>query len=95
MDLSKVSGYAAMSSLTVSGQNGAAVGKLESYTLGNDGSLIGSFSNGIKQVLAKIALGQVHQPGGPGEGRRLVLRGHRPTPAACSWVRPATPASAP
>ncbi|WP_426976125.1 flagellar hook protein FlgE [Pseudarthrobacter sp. O4] len=64
VDLSKVSGYATMSSLTVSGQNGAAVGKLESYTLGNDGSLIGSFSNGIKQVLAKIALAKFTNPAG-------------------------------
>lgn len=64
VELSKVSGYATMSSLTVSGQNGAAVGKLESYTLGNDGSLIGSFSNGIKQVLAKIALAKFTNPAG-------------------------------
>jgi flagellar hook protein FlgE len=64
LDVSKVSGYATMSSLTVSGQNGAAVGKLESYTLGNDGSLVGSFSNGIKQVLAKIALAKFTNPAG-------------------------------
>jgi flagellar hook protein FlgE len=64
IDVSKVSGYAAMSSLTVSGQNGAAVGKLESYTLGNDGSLVGSFSNGIKEVLAKIALAKFTNPAG-------------------------------
>ncbi len=64
IDVSKVSGYATMSSLAVSGQNGAAVGKLESYTLGSDGSLIGSFSNGIKQVLAKIALAKFTNPGG-------------------------------
>ena len=64
IDVSKVSGYAAMSSLTISGQNGAPVGKLESYTLGSDGSLIGSFSNGIKQVLAKIALAKFTNPGG-------------------------------
>ncbi|MDQ0822682.1 flagellar hook protein FlgE [Arthrobacter sp. V4I6] len=64
VDLSKVSGFATMSSLTVSGQNGAPVGKLESYTLGNDGSLIGSFSNGIKEVLAKIALAKFTNPAG-------------------------------
>jgi flagellar hook protein FlgE len=64
LDLSKVSGYATMSSLTVAGQNGSAVGKLESFTLGNDGSLIGSFSNGTKQVLAKIALAKFTNPAG-------------------------------
>jgi flagellar hook protein FlgE len=66
IDVSKVSGYATMSSLAVSGQNGAPVGKLESYTLGNDGSLIGSFSNGIKEVLAKIALAKFTNPAGLG-----------------------------
>ena len=83
IDVSKVSGYAAMSSLTVSGQNGAPVGKLESYTLGSDGSLVGSFSNGVKQVLAKIALAKFTNPGG------LEKAGGSPTsqpatPAACS-----------
>jgi flagellar hook protein FlgE len=64
IDISKVSGYAGMDSLAVSGQDGAPVGKLESYTLGSDGSLVGSFSNGIKQVLAKIALAKFTNPGG-------------------------------
>jgi flagellar hook protein FlgE len=64
IDLSKVSGYASMSSLTVASQNGSAAGKLESFTLGNDGSLIGSFSNGTKQVLAKIALAKFTNPAG-------------------------------
>jgi len=64
VDLAKVSGFAGMNSLTVSGQNGSAVGKLESFTLGNDGSLIGSFSNGTKQVLAKIALAKFTNPAG-------------------------------
>lgn len=64
VDLSKVTGYAQMNSLIVSGQNGSATGKLESFTLGNDGSLIGSFSNGTKQVLAKIALAKFTNPTG-------------------------------
>ncbi|NUU31198.1 flagellar hook protein FlgE [Arthrobacter sp. C9C5] len=64
VDLSQVSAFAGMSSLTVAGQNGAPVGKLESFTLGNDGSLIGSFSNGVKQVLAKIALAKFTNPAG-------------------------------
>ncbi|WP_432396810.1 flagellar hook protein FlgE [Pseudarthrobacter sp. L19] len=64
VDVSKVSGYATMNSLTVAGQDGSAVGKLESFTLGNDGSLIGSFSNGTKQVLAKIALAKFTNPAG-------------------------------
>ncbi len=62
--LDKLSGYARVETLTVTGQNGSAAGTLESYTLGNDGSLIGSFSNGTKQVLAKIALAKFTNPAG-------------------------------
>jgi len=64
VNVAQVFSYAGMTSIAVSGQNGSAAGKLESYTLGNDGSLIGSFSNGVKQVLAKIALANFTNPSG-------------------------------
>lgn len=64
VDMSTVTGFAAMSTLTVGGQNGSEAGKLESFTLGGDGSLIGSFSNGSKQVLARVALARFTNPGG-------------------------------
>jgi len=64
VNLGGISAFAGMTSLAVSGQNGSAAGKLESYTLGNDGSVIGSFSNGVKQVLAKIALAKFTNPSG-------------------------------
>ena len=64
VNLGGISAFAGMTSLAVSGQDGSAAGKLESYTLGNDGSVIGSFSNGVKQVLAKIALAKFTNPSG-------------------------------
>ncbi|WAH99077.1 flagellar hook protein FlgE [Arthrobacter sp. MMS18-M83] len=64
VDMSSVTGFAAMSTLTVGSQNGSEAGKLESFTLGGDGSLIGSFSNGSKQVLARVALARFTNPGG-------------------------------
>ena len=64
VSLPDVSAFAGTTSLAVSGQNGSAAGKLESYTLGSDGSLIGSFSNGAKQVLGKIALANFTNPAG-------------------------------
>lgn len=64
VNLSRVSASAGMSSVLVSSQNGSAAGKLESYTLGSDGSLTGSFSNGAKQVLAKVALAKFTNPAG-------------------------------
>lgn len=64
VNVSQISSFAGMTSLAVSGQDGSAAGKLESYTIGNDGSVIGSFSNGVKQVLAKIALANFTNPSG-------------------------------
>jgi flagellar hook protein FlgE len=64
VDMSTVTGFAAVSTLTVGGQNGSEAGKLESFTLSGDGSLIGSFSNGAKQVLAQVALARFTNPGG-------------------------------
>ncbi len=64
VDLSSVSGYAKADSLTVTGQDGYAAGTLESYTIGSDGSVLGAFSNGAKQVLAKIAMAKFTNPAG-------------------------------
>ncbi|MFH5880050.1 flagellar hook protein FlgE [Arthrobacter sp. NA-172] len=64
VDMSTVTGFAAMDTLTVASEDGSAAGKLESFTLGGDGSLIGSFSNGSKQVLARVALAHFTNPGG-------------------------------
>jgi flagellar hook protein FlgE len=64
VEMKALTGYAGMSTLTVSGQNGSAAGKLESYTLASDGSLVGSFSNGSREVLARVALAKFANPGG-------------------------------
>ncbi|WP_314323044.1 flagellar hook protein FlgE [Paenarthrobacter ilicis] len=59
-----VTGFAQMSTLAVGSQNGSAAGQLESFTLAGDGSLIGSFSNGAKGVLARVALARFTNPEG-------------------------------
>jgi flagellar hook protein FlgE len=64
VDLSKLTGYAGMTTAAFDGQNGTAAGSLESFTLSKDGSLIGLFSNGGKQVIGRIALATFVNPGG-------------------------------
>ncbi|RAX16985.1 flagellar hook-basal body complex protein [Pseudarthrobacter sp. AG30] len=64
VNLGTVTGYAGMSTLTVAGQNGAEAGTLQSYTLAPDGSVVGSFSNGSRSVLARVALAKFANPGG-------------------------------
>lgn len=64
VDLSAVTGYAEVSSLELSAQNGRSAGSLVSYALTDDGSLVGRFSNGESEVLARIALANFTNPGG-------------------------------
>ncbi|WP_422934675.1 flagellar hook protein FlgE [Sinomonas sp. P47F7] len=63
-DLSAVTGYAGMTTVAATGQNGSAAGTLESFTLGGDGSLVGAFSNGLKQTVGRIALAKFTNPAG-------------------------------
>lgn len=64
VDLSKVTGYAGLKTVSISEQNGRSAGTLESYTLGSDGTLTGTFSNGAQQAIAQIILGSVANPSG-------------------------------
>lgn len=64
IDLSALTGYAELSTVTVSGQNGREAGTLQSYALSDDGSLVGTFSNGQTQVLARVALATFVNPEG-------------------------------
>jgi flagellar hook protein FlgE len=64
LDLGAVTGYAGMTTVVASGQNGSAAGTLVSFTLGNDGSLVGTFSNGLKQVVGRVALAKFTNPAG-------------------------------
>lgn len=64
VDLSAVSGYTGMSTLAVAGQDGRRAGTLESFSLGGDGTIIGSFSNGAREAVARVAVANFANPGG-------------------------------
>ncbi|MEL5990607.1 flagellar hook protein FlgE [Microbacterium phosphatis] len=64
VDLSALTGFAELSTVTVSGQNGRQAGTLQSYALSEDGSLIGTFSNGTTDVLARVSLATFVNPSG-------------------------------
>ncbi|MBT2485041.1 MULTISPECIES: flagellar hook protein FlgE [unclassified Microbacterium] len=64
VDLSAVSGFADVSDVAIKEQNGKPAGTLSSYALTNDGSLMGTFSNGDTEVLARVALAGFVNPGG-------------------------------
>jgi flagellar hook protein FlgE len=64
VDLSAVTGYAEVSTLALTSQDGRPAGSLISYALTEDGSLMGTFSNGETEVLARLALANFTNPGG-------------------------------
>ncbi|WP_295011316.1 flagellar hook protein FlgE [uncultured Microbacterium sp.] len=64
VDLTAVTGYADLSTAAFTGQDGAAAGTLKSYSITSDGSVVGTFSNGRTQTLAKIALATFANPEG-------------------------------
>ncbi|MFJ4044457.1 flagellar hook protein FlgE [Microbacterium sp. NPDC089987] len=64
VDLSKLTGFSNVSTVAVTEQNGRPAGTLSSYALTEDGSLMGTFSNGESRVLARVALAGFTNPGG-------------------------------
>jgi flagellar hook protein FlgE len=64
VDMSKVTGFAGLSTASIATQNGSASGTLQSYTLSSDGTLMGSFSNGSSIPIARIALTTFTNPEG-------------------------------
>ncbi len=64
VDLSTVTGYAGSSTVLAKGQDGYKAGSLEAFSVGTDGSLIGSFSNGVRQSVGQVALAQFTNPAG-------------------------------
>ncbi|MDO8106116.1 flagellar hook protein FlgE [Isoptericola sp. b441] len=64
VDLSTLTGYAGITSVESKTQDGRAAGTLQSFTIGADGTLLGSFSNGLKQPIGRIALAAFSNPGG-------------------------------
>jgi flagellar hook protein FlgE len=56
VDLSGLTNYAGTATVAALSQDGAAMGSLQSFTISPDGTLVGVFSNGLKQPLAQIAM---------------------------------------
>ncbi|HEY0187065.1 MAG TPA: flagellar hook protein FlgE [Cellulomonas sp.] len=64
IDLTGVTGMAGVDTVAAGTQDGYPAGVLESFTLGSDGTITGSFDNGLKQSLGRIALASFTNPSG-------------------------------
>ncbi|MGB6059868.1 MAG: flagellar hook protein FlgE [Microthrixaceae bacterium] len=56
--------FGSLSSLAIAGQDGTAAGLLQSFTVGQDGTIVGSYSNGRNRVVGQIALATFTNPEG-------------------------------
>lgn len=64
VDLSTVTGFAGLTTIEAQGQDGEPAGTLQAFTATSDGTLIGSFSNGLKQAVGRLALANFANPMG-------------------------------
>lgn len=64
VDMSTLTGFAGLTTVEAAGQDGRAAGTLQSFTINADGTLLGSFSNGLKQALGRVALSTFTNPAG-------------------------------
>ena len=64
IDLAGVTDYAGNATIAAQFQDGSAMGSLSGFTISQDGLVIGTFSNGLKQTLAQIALANFNNPNG-------------------------------
>ncbi len=64
LDFTSLTSLAGTSSAVPTNQNGLPLGTLNSYTIDPSGVIIGTFSNGMTQSIAQIALADFTNPGG-------------------------------
>ena len=64
VDLSTVTGFAGVDTIKNKMQDGYAAGTLTSFQLGADGTITGTFTNSLKQVIGMIALANFNNPAG-------------------------------
>lgn len=64
VDLSTITGYAGLTTVEALSQDGRAAGTLQSFTINSDGTLLGAFSNGLKQAIGQVSLATFTNPAG-------------------------------
>ena len=64
VDLSALTGFAGLSTVAAVSQTGQGAGNLQSFSLSPDGTLLGSFSNGLKQAIGQLSMATFTNPTG-------------------------------
>ena len=64
VDVAALTQFGGASTVTATDQNGYALGSLQSFQLGNDGTITGVYSNGLRQPIGQLALASFGNPSG-------------------------------
>ena len=64
VEVDTMTGFAGQKSAAALSQSGSAMGTLQAFTMSPDGTLVGVFSNGLKQALGQIAMSNFNNPAG-------------------------------
>jgi flagellar hook protein FlgE len=64
LDLKGIKQYGSANTVSATAQNGFAMGSLESFSLANDGTITGIYSNGLRQAIGQLAMASFNNPGG-------------------------------
>jgi flagellar hook protein FlgE len=64
IDVSGLSQFGGATTISAPDQNGYAQGSLQSFSLGNDGTITGIYSNGLRQAIGQLAMASFNNPGG-------------------------------
>jgi flagellar hook protein FlgE len=64
IDISGLTQYGGSNTLGAPEQNGYALGSLQSFQLGADGTIMGVYSNELRQPIGRLALASFNNPGG-------------------------------
>ncbi|HOQ39375.1 MAG TPA: flagellar hook-basal body complex protein [Fervidobacterium sp.] len=64
IDLTSMTQFAALADAFVKSQDGNAQGVLESFSISENGEIVGSFTNGLVDTLGKVALATFNNPAG-------------------------------
>ncbi len=64
VDFSALSGFAKLTTVAAARQNGREPGTLQSFSVSKDGTIIGSFTNGATEAIARLALAKFVNPAG-------------------------------
>ncbi|HWD41196.1 MAG TPA: flagellar hook protein FlgE [Fimbriimonas sp.] len=64
LDMGAVSELGSTTQVAVTTQNGFPPGSLQNYAIGQDGTIVGNFTNGLTKVLGQVALASFTNPAG-------------------------------